>query len=120
MSKKIIVIDDDEDVSLLLSFRLNNEGYTVITASTGKKGLEKLADDSFSLILLDKNLPDINGLELAKTIKSDPKISNLPIIIISGFRKQPEDEIAEAFLLKPYEWNELSSLIKELISEKKS
>jgi len=81
--KKILVIDDDKDVCLLLDRFLKRQDYDVQTASSGKEGLELLSKDIPDLILTDFKLGDINGGELLKKVKE--KHPSMPVIIITGY-----------------------------------
>ncbi|AWW00395.1 sigma-54-dependent transcriptional regulator [Arcticibacterium luteifluviistationis] len=81
--KKILVIDDDKDVRLLLDRFLKRQDYIVSTASSGKEGLAMLSEDVPDLILTDFKLGDINGGDLLKKVKE--KHANLPVIIITGY-----------------------------------
>ncbi|WP_341225779.1 sigma-54 dependent transcriptional regulator [uncultured Arcticibacterium sp.] len=81
--KKILVIDDDKDVRLLLDRFLKRQDYIVSTASSGKEGLEMLSKDVPDLILTDFKLGDINGGDLLKKVKE--KHAALPVIIITGY-----------------------------------
>ena len=76
---KILIIEDDSTIRSGLKYCLEYEGYEVVEASCGKESLEKL--NNIALILLDVNLPDINGFELFKKIKN---IKNIPIIFLTA------------------------------------
>ena len=82
--ENILVIDDSTFICKQIKMILAPRNYNVIIAKTGKEGLEKLKKGRFDLITLDMELPDIHGLEVLKTIKSDKKYLDLPIIVISG------------------------------------
>jgi len=82
--KKILVIDDHADSVFLLKDRLEREGYNVITAYDGKSGLQRAFDDNPDLILLDIMMPDIDGLEVCRTILNTQSTKDIPVILITG------------------------------------
>jgi DNA-binding response OmpR family regulator len=82
--KKILVIDDHADSVFLLKDRLEREGYEVITAYDGKSGLQRAFNDCPDLILLDIIMPDIDGLEVCRTILNTQSTKDIPVILITG------------------------------------
>lgn len=91
-SRKILLIEDDPFLSLLLKNRLIKEGLEVINAKDGEEAMEFLKGDKVDLALLDIILPKKSGFEVLKEIRNDPQIQNstIPIFIISNLG-QPED-----------------------------
>jgi DNA-binding response OmpR family regulator len=82
--KKILVIDDHADSVFLLKDRLEREGYDVMTAYDGKSGLQRAFNDNPDLILLDIMMPDIDGLEVCRTILNNQNTKDIPVILITG------------------------------------
>jgi signal transduction histidine kinase len=82
--KKILIVDDSTANLELLHFSLTKKKFQVFTAATGQAGLQLIQQEDPDLVLLDIELPDLNGLELCKQVKADPKHALLPIIFISG------------------------------------
>jgi DNA-binding response OmpR family regulator len=82
--KKILVIDDHADSVFLLKDRLEREGYEVITAYDGKSGLKRAFNDNPDLILLDIVMPDIDGLEVCRTILNTQSTKDIPVILLTG------------------------------------
>ena len=72
-NEKILVVDDEEDILELVRYNLAKEGYHVTGALTGEDGFEKIRSETFDLIVLDLMRPGIDGLEMAKRLKSNPK-----------------------------------------------
>ena len=112
---KILIIEDDSTIRSGLKYCLEYEGYEVIEASCGKESLEKL--NNIALILLDVNLPDINGFELFKKIKN---IKNIPIIFLTANDLEPSivmglDMGADDYVTKPFKTRELNSRIKNIL-----
>lgn len=124
MSKvRILVIDDEKDFVDTLAIRLEAKGYDISKAFDGKEGLEKAHSDNPDLIILDIIMPEMNGFDVCRKLKVDPKFSNIPIILLTA-KFQPNDidfgkEMgADAYLTKPVELNTLSDKINELLKEK--
>jgi len=88
--KRILVIDDLPENVFMLKDRLEHEGYEVLTAYNGKSGIEKAQNEVPDLILLDVMMPDINGFEVCKTLVSDSRTSDIPIILVTA-KTDPED-----------------------------
>ena len=114
--KKVLSIEDDAFLSSLVSGKLIERGFSVITASTGKSGLAKAKLERPHLILLDIMLPDMGGFEILELLKSDPDTKDIPVIILSnlGGRDEIEKGVAlgaSSYLIKsnilPHEVAEL-------------
>ena len=85
---KILLIDDDQSIGELFSYSLKKNGFDTILAMDGKSGLDKARVENIDLILLDEVLPDIPGNEILKTLKTDSKTQNIPVIILSNFSQE--------------------------------
>ncbi len=95
--KKILLIEDNREISLLYSESLEKAGFTVVTASSGEKGLELAKGGKFDLILLDIMLPQKSGLDVLKELKSDPTTAAVPVYMLTVLGQ--ESVIKEAFEL---------------------
>lgn len=84
MPKKILLIDDEADYLSLLGIRLKKEGYTVLTAASGEKGLQILKDQAIDVVLLDIMMAGIDGFEVLRQLKALPSTRNIPIIMVSA------------------------------------
>ena len=112
---KILIIEDDATIRSGLKYCLEYENYEVIEATNGSEGLKKL--NNISLILLDINLPDIDGFELFKKIKN---IKNIPIIFLTANDLETSivmglDMGADDYVIKPFKTRELISRIKNIL-----
>ena len=100
----ILVIDDDEYMRDLLRLHLSNAGYEVLLAEDAVVGGHSLLRQRPDLILLDVEMPFMNGLEFAKALKADPAVCDIPVVFVSS-RDDCEDRAREfgarAFLRKP-------------------
>jgi CheY-like chemotaxis protein len=92
--KTILFIDDDRFLTTLYRTKLQNEGYTVEVALGGKEALGKLKTFHPHIIILDLNMPEMNGVETLKRIQSNPDLRNIPVIVFStGYVQQLSDEV---------------------------
>jgi two-component system, OmpR family, alkaline phosphatase synthesis response regulator PhoP len=117
--EKILVIEDDKDITELLKYNLEKENFQVLAATNGEKGLDVVHKNPPALIILDLMLPHIDGLELCKIIKKDPKTSHIPIIMLTA-KAEESDKIvglelgADDYVTKPFSPRELIARIKAL------
>lgn len=115
--KHILIIDDDADLSFVISDMLEGYGYTVTCAEDSESAFELLEDNTYHLILLDINLPDGTGFELCKELR---RVSTVPVIFASA-RTSEDDRVAgfdiggDDYLPKPYSMKELLSRVNALI-----
>jgi two-component system phosphate regulon response regulator PhoB len=105
--KKILVVDDEEDILELVRYNLSREGYRVTGTLTGEDALRKVRSDSFDLIVLDLMLPGMDGLAFTKTLKNDSRLRSIPIIMLTA--KGEESDIvaglelgADDYITKPF------------------
>jgi len=117
MQKKILIVDDDEDLSYIISDLLENYGYQTSWAKDEKTAFSILAENTFHLILLDINLPDSTGFALCQKLR---EASTVPVIFASA-RTSEDDRITgldlggDDYLPKPYSMKELLSRVNALI-----
>ena len=83
MNKNILIVDDCDTTRKLLSFMIKGGGHNPIPASNGIDALEKLAQNEIHLVLTDLNMPQMDGLELVKAMRSDDNYKNIPVIMVS-------------------------------------
>lgn len=91
-NKKILVIEDDKHLDYLLTTRLRKEGFNFDLAFDAESGLEKLKAQGADLILLDIILPGMNGFEFLEKIKADPRLAEIPVLIVSNLGQPQEIE----------------------------
>lgn len=90
--KKVLSIEDDAFLSSLVSGKLIESGFSVVTAGNGKDGLAKAASEHPNLILLDLMLPDMGGFEILEQLKKNPETKSIPVIILSNLGGRDEIE----------------------------
>jgi DNA-binding response OmpR family regulator len=92
--KRILIVDDESDLCEILSYNLSSAGYLVETAYSAEEALQ-MDLSAFHLLLLDVMMPGMSGFELSRTIKRQPKTSNIPIIFLTA--KDTEDDTLHGF-----------------------
>ncbi len=116
MAKKILVVDDEADLLLMVSRGLEKRGYEVSDAKNGRDALALARQLVPDLLILDIYLPFMNGDEVAREVKQDEKLKHIPVILISsvseGLTEKVDESGADAFLHKPFDLEELVSLVK--------
>jgi DNA-binding NtrC family response regulator len=110
--EKILIIDDDSDIQLVLSDIIKSEGYEVITAYNGEKALEKIREHSPDLVLLDIKLPGMDGMKVLEEIKKTNK--SLIVIMLTGYGEikdavQAMKMGAFNYITKPFENEEIAT-----------
>jgi DNA-binding response OmpR family regulator len=120
MAKKILIIDDDPLILDLFEYSFEKDMFIIIRAENGREGLEKALREKVDLILLDVMMPDLNGYEVCRSIKSNPETSGTKIIMISA--KAQKDEIekglqagADEYITKPFDPLLLAAKITALL-----
>ncbi len=119
-TKKVLVVDDEPDIVELVSYNLRKEGFDVSTASDGEEALGRIRQGSFDFLLLDLMLPGIQGTELCRILRSDPKTKNLPIIMLTA-KGEEVDRIlglemgADDYISKPFSPRELVARVKAVL-----
>ena len=116
----ILVVDDDEDFRAGLRLALEMKGYQVEERSNGQEALELLAEKPPLLVLLDLQMPVMNGREMLQRMRSTPELKDVPVVIISGFGFEWEAELmgAQGYVGKPFEPEELEKTIAALLKPK--
>ena len=118
--KKILIIEDEEDILALISYHLLKEGFDTITATSGQEGLSLIRTQLPQLVILDWMLPDANGLELCKKLRSDTATAKVPILMVTA-KSEETDMIlgletgADDYLTKPFSPKVLVARAKALL-----
>jgi two-component system alkaline phosphatase synthesis response regulator PhoP len=119
--KTILVVEDEFAIADMLSAVLEDEGYHVVLASNGREGLLRLADTEIhaDLVLCDVMMPILDGREMRKTMKGDPELKDLPIVLMSAADETSASNngISGPFLSKPFDLENLLKIIEEQIGK---
>lgn len=123
--EKILVIEDEEDIQELLAYNLSREGYQVLPAVNGEEGLRLAKNKLPDLILLDLMLPGMDGLEICRQLKKEPKTQSIPVLMLTA--KSGEADIvtglemgADDYLPKPFSPRVLLARIRTVLRRKKN
>lgn len=118
---RILVVDDEPEILNFFTLILNDAGYDVLKASTGQDGLQLAREKRPDLVLLDVLLPDLNGMEVCKQIKSDPDLHDVFVVLISGGVTDAVHKVeglvsgADDYLVKPLDPEELLARIRSIV-----
>ncbi len=122
MSKRILVIEDHEDNRRIMNFTLSAAGFEMIEAVTGDEGVAMAESERPDLILMDIQLPGIDGYEATRLIKAKPALYHIPIIVVtsyalSGDKVKAKEAGCDAYLAKPFRPRELLAKVREFLPE---
>jgi two-component system, cell cycle response regulator DivK len=123
MTKRILVVEDQDDLRAILRDLLTGSGYDVAEAADGQAGVARAKAERPDLILMDIQLPVLDGYETTRQIKSDPDLKATPIIAVSSFAMKGDEEKARAagcdhYVTKPYSPLQLLRVIQGFLGEK--
>jgi two-component system, cell cycle response regulator DivK len=123
MTKRILVVEDQEDLRGILRDLLTRSGYAVIEAADGATGVSNAKSNRPDIILMDIQMPVIDGYETIRQIKADPALAQIPIVAISSFAMKGDEEKARAagcdhYVTKPYSPIALLRMIRGYFGEK--
>ncbi len=117
---RVFVIDDEPDMVDLLATILRSDGFAVDTDTDGRSALARVLGDPPDLVLLDLMMPDLDGMELLKLLRLDPKGARVPVLVVSA-RSGHQDQLgtlqlgANAYICKPFSPRELVFQVRQLI-----
>lgn len=115
--RKVLIIDDDENLTWAIQKRFENFGFTVVAATDGRTGLELVDKERPDLVILDLNLPDVDGLDICRYLR---RRTNLPVVMLTG-RAEDHDTIvgleigADDYITKPFNLNELAARVRAVL-----
>ena len=122
MSKRILVIEDQEDNRQIVRDLLSANGYELSEAVTGEEGVASAKRERPDLILMDIQLPGIDGYEATRRIKADPELRHIPIIVVTSYALSGDDQKAfaagcDGYVTKPFSPRLLLTKIREYLPE---
>ncbi len=116
--KKILVVDDEDNIRVLYKLGLEEEGYEVDLAGGGQEAIEKIKHTDYDLITLDIKMPGMSGLETLQEIRNLNKEKHVPIILCTAFEEFKQDFTSWAsddYIVKSHDLTELKMAIKRLL-----
>lgn len=120
--KKILVVDDEQDMLYAVKLLMAANNYDVLTAKDGQEALETARRENPDLIILDLMLPKLDGYKVCRMLKFDKKYKTIPIIMFTARAQRGDEQLgyevgADAYVAKPFEPDKLLGKIKELLKE---
>jgi two-component system alkaline phosphatase synthesis response regulator PhoP len=120
---RVLVVDDEADIVSSVQYRLEFCEFEVITATNGKEGLEKAANEKPDLILLDISMPVMNGHEMLEHLKNSPDLKDIPVIMLSAYSDAKDVTKAANlgivdYVTKPFDFTELMGKITNALGNK--
>ena len=120
MAESILIVDDEPDVIDLLVYNLQKAGYKTITARDGAVALQKARDEVPSLIVLDLMLPQMDGTEVCRHLKAEPKTAHIPIIMLTAKAEEVDRVVglelgADDYVTKPFSPREMALRVKGVL-----
>ncbi len=120
MSRRILIVEDDYELRDLLQIVLKEEGFEVETCGNGEMAMDRLTQakqdqDLPAMVILDLNMPVLNGWEVASRLDADPDLRDIPVIVTSATREQGETAKslhADAYLVKPFTTDEILGVVE--------
>lgn len=124
MTRNVLVVDDEPNIVLSIKFLINQQGYTVRTASNGEEALQELSRQIPDLILLDIMMPKPDGYEVCQKIRATPEWKDIPVIMLTAKGRDVEKQKglamgADDYITKPFATHELVAKVRALLNEKK-
>jgi DNA-binding response OmpR family regulator len=122
--QRILVIEDDKHISRLVKYNLEKAGYDAVVVEDGEQALEHLGRQSADLIVLDIMLPKMDGFEVCRSIKQDPKLKDIPVIMLTAKGEEVDRIVglelgADDYVVKPFSPRELVLRIKAILKRGK-
>ncbi|MBN1288244.1 MAG: response regulator [Actinobacteria bacterium] len=120
MPKTVLIVEDVEDISNILSMRLEMYGYEYILAQNGREGLAKMRENKPDLVLLDIRMPGLTGYDLLNAVSTDDEIRHIPVIMCTASAGAEAEEKcielgAKYFITKPFDHRYLKTCIESCI-----
>lgn len=121
-AKRVLVVDDQQDIRLMCRVNLALEGYEVVEATDGAQALEMIAATPPDLVLLDVMMPGIDGWEVLDTLQADPALAEIPVVMLTA-RVRREDELrgwtagASDYLSKPFNPSALTDVVNRVLMQ---
>jgi two-component system cell cycle response regulator DivK len=121
-SKKILIVEDTEDNRQILRDLLGMAGYTLFEAGDGAEGVAKAAEHKPDLILMDIQMPVMDGYEATRRIKADPALKFIPVVAVtsyalSGDEAKTREAGCDAYIAKPYSPRQMLAKVREILGE---
>lgn len=118
--RRILIVEDEPLMAQVVSRILGDQGASIVTAGSVSEAEALIDRETFDIVILDRMLPDGDGLQIFKKLRASPALKNLPVLVLSG-KTAPEDQMdglnlgADDYILKPFSHLELKARVEALI-----
>ncbi|MCX7046248.1 MAG: response regulator [Candidatus Sumerlaeota bacterium] len=121
-AKKVLAVDDESDILLIIHTSLESEGFDVVTASNGFDALALAEEAKPDLIVLDIMMPEMDGFEVMKRLRDNPKTATIPIVMLTGLSerkliKQALDMGVCHYIVKPFDFQDFLAVVNRAMKE---
>jgi CheY-like chemotaxis protein len=117
----VLLVEDDRSVRRYLEVMLQRSGYTVLTAADGLEAMKVALSSEIDVVVTDAVMPNLSGQELARFLRSNPKLSHLPIVLLTGQENKDaaaaDENLIDVFLYKPVRAEELKNCLAGLLRQ---
>jgi len=118
--KTVLVVDDEKDMLELVRYRLEQEGFSVLTADSGENALELLREETVNALVLDIMMPGLDGLDVLRRIRAQPSGASLPVILLTAKSEEADRVVglelgADDYVVKPFSPRELLARVKAVL-----
>ncbi len=122
--RKVLVVDDEENIIQILEFSIEAEGYEVITALNGEEAIKKARKEQPNLIILDIMMPKVDGYEVCRVLKANPLTKKIPVILLTAKGREIDKRLgfevgASDYIVKPFSPSKLIDKINEHLFSRK-
>ena len=122
MKKKVLIVDDEPFILMIVEDKLKNAGYEVLTRKDGENIMEFIKSEKPDLIIMDWLLPGISGIDICKMIKEDPETSSIPLFMLTAKGQEADEKLGlqygvKHYITKPFSPTELLKLVTATIGE---
>ena len=122
MAKKVLIVDDEEDIRIMLKQQFVTSGYEVVTACDGQEGLAVAQKEMPDIIILDEMMPKMDGYKMAGLLKSDMRFNKIPIIMFSARAEDPQNSLSkeigvDMYLTKLVDFQTILQNVEQLVQK---
>ena len=120
INKRVLIVDDEPNISMAIEFLMSDAGYITATAANGREAMEKIADFQPHVVILDVMMPEMDGFETARAIRQNDALADIQIIFLTAKgtdrdRTTGYGSGADLYLTKPFDNHELLSMVEEIV-----
>src|SRR5262245_48131370 len=120
MANRVLIVEDERDLSRVVAYNFQKEGFDVVVAFTGDQALRAVKEERFDLVLLDLMLPDISGIEVCKKLKGSSPTAQIPVVMVTAKGEEVDRIVgfelgADDYVVKPFSVRELILRVRSIL-----